>query len=297
MRIVLFLRLSFSGQALHNAVKTDPILSGKFDSLGLAQMSTSSEEFSRLTEIAASLGDGFGWTPWVEYTAGEIKDLEHFEIWPKKHVSEGNSSWEINRSTFGNSSPIQTLPGSRVRVLREIQIASIRGLSKNSIGSLGETWKELIAGSEAAAALLNAGLRGFSLRPVLREKSREPFGDYSQIICENFLAHHADRDITIISHRDHGADGSFFRHLGSLSYRKGELDSALDFNRTSEGWDNEQPLWIVTRRVIECCQVHNIKGLRFRPVLTIGTKLHQEYTDKFEQLFELVGKNPQNRLW
>ena len=90
-----------------------------------------------------------------------------------------------------------------------------------------------------------------------------------------------------------GGEGGH-RALACLSYDFAETVPAGDFFRTAENWSsNDMPLWVVSRRVREVFLRHKLRGWAFRPVLEVGSSLHADYLEKWQNLMrQLTASNP-----
>lgn len=297
MHIEIFLLFGLCDEPVRDRISGDPKLSGKVDASKFrVKMSPGEPDFKRVVEITRDLGSGLVWTPWVEYSSAEVKSSGHFEVWPRRSISAG-SLWKKNRDLLWESEPAETLPGLFVKTLRQVRIQSLEKIQKNVVGNLADSYMELIAGGAAVETFASCSLRGLTLNPVLCGREQEPHPEFFHMGAKNFAPRRATRDASTKGD-EKVLDGPLsLRRLGSLSYEAESFPETADFWRTAEGWHGGQPLWIVSKRVANCFSKGKLKGLSFRPVLTVGSELHRIYLEQWDQLLSRMAGNPRNRLW
>ena len=297
MRLIVHLILGLMDKRLRERISLDSALGGRIDVTQFRfPIDSESSDFLQIVDLAMKLDLGLYWTPWIEYSTGELRECRWFEIWPRKRVFESEADRQVNQSRFNESVNVETLPGLFVRIQPSIRLCKIK-LSSDSIGNLGENSMELIVGARAAEALSKASLRGYDLKPIETGRNGEVHADFWFLFTNNFLPCRANRDLTIVGDERILESAGGLRRLGSLSYLAHSIPLDSDAFRTAEGWHGGQPLWIVSRRFTEIFKVNSLKGLSFRPVLSIDTPLYRRYRECFERLFSLMAENSKNRLW
>jgi hypothetical protein len=251
----------------------------------LPDFDASSPAFDRLLVVSRTISRCW-FNPWMEFTRAEVAQSRFLQLECRRSVKEGAGDYNLNIARLRSLPFIATGVGARIRLMDRLALRAV-SLKPNQVACAGEWMAEFLVSREVARILENAGLTGFSLRPVFDSKTKRDHETLFQLYTDQLMPR-ALVDATTPIHPDH-ADPDDRRQLACLSYDFQGAPPSADFHRTAEAWsNNDMPIWIVTARVRECFERHKLRGWAFRPVLEAGSELHTTYTRMWEDLLARV---------
>ena len=239
--------------------------------------------FERILELTRQTS-GCWINPWMQFTAAELAACRWLQLESRKVLREGPRDYEINIATLRSVPVLATISG-RIRLIDRISLHRAR-LKPNEIASAAEWMAEFVIHRGVKQVFEEAGLTGYSLRPLLNSATGMTYDDLFQLHTTHLMPA-AEIDVTTPPHPDETDRRP--RQLACLTYdfERAALP-ATDFNRTAEAWSsNDMPLWVVSFRVREAYTRAKLRGWAFRPVLERGTALHIVYSRTWD---DLVGR-------
>ena len=276
------------------ALAADPELSRSLDvSAIVIELDAGDPRFHRIIERTTETS-GCWLNPIMHFTPAEMAEARCFQLECRgRIVRETPRDYEHNRARL-DATELHRLDGrpSRIKLVDGLAFSRI-ALPPNAVGCASDWMAEFIVPAGVSEAFKEASLSGYTLRPLRDPAAGHDHPGYFQLYSESILPP-AERDATTVPQE--AQDGGGWRELGCLSYRFDGHD-VNDFNRTAEDWSNNSlPLWVASARVRQCMLAKKLKGWAFRPVLEIGTPLHDTYTALWSALLERVAVNPGNRF-
>lgn len=265
---------------------------GAFDEDTFFELDSDSDTFNRVLEVTRKTS-GSWFNPIMSFTPVELRGVRYFQPECRHMVQLRDHDSELNRARLEGKCEFQhTGPDVKIKLLDRIVLSRIS--SKPNVISCCDWMAEFILGSAVADAFENAGLTGYSVRPVFHPKTDQPHDGYFHLYSESILPL-AERDLTTPPFNDSIEGG--YRQLACLTYNLGKHVVSADMNRTAENWSsNFMPVWVISARVKECYERNKLRGWAFRPVLEKGSELHAKYLEKWEDLFARISVNPNNRF-
>lgn len=244
---------------------------------------------AKLLETGDRAG-GFWVSGEAVFTPAEMRAFTHFEVVSRAVVRETRKDFERNDAVRARSPLIDAGAERPVRLMSSLYLTRIE-LKPNGVGTIGDWTTEYVVGSGVAQRLANEGFSGLTLIPVLETGTGRPHAHYRQLYCEALLPPATiDASVERVVSQFPEEDGHL-RHLGCLSYTAAGLRGRPDVNRTAEPWSGWHgwPSWVVSVRVKRAFVEAKCRGWAFRPVLTRGSAVYDEYAAAWRQLRALVG--------
>jgi hypothetical protein len=277
---------------MKSVLARDPVVGSSFDLEDPFWIDAESETFDRLLDLTRN-SSGLWLTPEMEFAGAELTGVEHYEIVCRKTLKETALDYSVNIASLNATDFIATGGGERIKIMQQIALSKI-DLKPNMVGGLDEWAEEYVVTDVVAGVFRKCGLSGFEARPVFNPKAREYHRNYFQLYAENVLPP-AVRDVSVMEIESGLAEEKQLRQLGCLTYEPGGYEAFKDFNRTAEAWSsNDLPLWVVSKRVVQCFRQSKLKGWAFRAVLDKKSDLYAEYIDKWMILRQKISINPRN---
>ena len=243
--------------------------------------------FDRFLELTRDTS-GCWMNPVMAFTPAEMAQARFFQLECRKLVREGPGDYEVNIARLRELPFIETGP-FRIKLLDRIAL-SRASLRPNEVACAGDWTAEFIVSRGVARVFEQAGLTGFSLRPVIAPKSGKELEDVFLLYTGSLLPL-AELDLTtpFVPGGGEECQGSYTQ-LACLTYDfRSAAPPAVDFFRTAEAWSsNHMPFWVISERVREVFVRWKLRGWAFRPVLEKGTDLHAAYTAKWRELMDRI---------
>jgi hypothetical protein len=228
----------------------------------------------------------------MEFNTEEVASSRFLQLECRgKVLRETPKDYETNVSRLRSLPFIEHGPGARIRLLDQITLRGVN-LKPNQVACAAEWMAEFVVSGGVARIFESEGLTGFSLKPIVDARTGQPYDDAFQLFT-NHIMPRAYIDVTTPVHPD-GDTAHERQQLGCLSYGLDENAPQVDFLRTAEAWSsNDLPVWIVSQRVRQCFLRHKLRGWAFRPVLEVGSALHEVYIRLWHDLVSRVkASNP-----
>ncbi|MFY0564560.1 hypothetical protein ACN28E_11965 [Archangium lansingense] len=293
MKINLY--LCYGGD-VEAALAADPDIAGQFK-LGVSAfwVDGESEAFDRILELTKTTS-GLRLTPDCVFTAKEQSQARYFQVLSRKRVKASMPDNLANLAHVKALTPVKTAEGLAIKRMERIELSKVV-LDANTVAVLDDWAAEYLAGANVAELLKKAGLKGLELRPVYHRKTKAPHEGVFQLYTESVMPP-VERNISVLGVRAAAfSEDSPVRMLGALSYALDGAPELADFNRTAEPFSSNQlPFWVVSRKVVELFQEHEVKGWVFRPVLETGTALYKDHLARWEVLRKKLASNPRHHF-
>jgi hypothetical protein len=240
-------------------------------------------------------GDGAGGF-WVSaeaaFSKSELGAVTHFEVVCRKFIPESARDTEHNADLIARA-PRIAAGGEHPIILPHGFALSRIPLKPNGVGAIGDWTAEYVIGSAVARVFEQAGLTGWSVKPVLNLSTQSPQPGFAHLFSDTLMAPAGiDCSVERIQSAFPEEDGAL-RHLGCLSYPASALESTPDFSRTAEPWGGWHGLcsWIVSARVVKACTESKLRGWAFRPVLIAESDLYRQYLGQWRLLCQAVSES------
>jgi hypothetical protein len=290
MKIVLALRPSSIGLA--NQVAADE---GLAKALGAKPNAAVGHLFPRFFDAAGpvlpkllELADGKPVTflRGVQCTPAELESCSHFEALCRSTVGQSRADSKATMSAYHQDTLHPTASRWEVRLPQRIWLS--KPVAEKAILHVDQWTGEYVVGPQVAQALRDSGLTGFELRPVLHQKVESPPDAARHLVAQNLLPAVVEDGTTFETFDEGPRQPSQPRRYGLLTYAQGALDDSPDLARTAEPWGAwRTPVWIARQRARAWFESAQVRGWQFQPVLTAGSRLHAEHTQRWE---DLLGK-------
>lgn len=213
----------------------------------------------------------------MEFELSELERFHAFQPVCRKLLptSEDDADW--NDQLFQSEERIRTGGDVHIRLRRRLEFTRIKA-SKATIAAPLER-EEYVLDEVSAAAFRAGHLAGYQLLPVGKRSNPGHWEGVFHLFTHNIMPP-ATKDVS----------WSDEVPLGCLAYQPSEITSIRDFARTAEpaGEVEDEPLWVISRRVKECYERSKLKGWLFRPVFEAGTAAHREYIEMWQDFRKLV---------
>ncbi len=259
------------------------------DIVSVFEIDSESEIFDRILKLTKNT-DGLGFNPIMDFTRSELSQVEYFQLECRGTiVKENDKDYALNSSRLQEVEFIKKSDWAKIKIIDRIAFHKI-SLKPNTIGCASDWMPEFVIPKTIGKIFKKAGLKGFSLHPILNTKNGTNYEDCFQLYTENIMP---PAELNLTTPKSSG-DGEP-RQIGCITYNQLNEDKISDFNRTAEDWSgNSMPIWIVKRAVLECFKENKLRGWAFRPVLIKDTDLYNAYIIKWKSLFERISVNPNN---
>lgn len=216
--------------------------------------------------------------PIIELNASEIELARYFQLQARGNIlQETHNDENFNNEEIEKTPLLLTDAKTNICLVQKVYLSNpkVRPYMISAMHRFGM----YVLHESVIDVFKSAGLTGFSIKSVVSTKTNAEYQNCGLLFSNSILSK-AENDISMYKR------GACFSRLGCLTYDENRLNSALDFNRTSENFDTFNfPDWVVSKRVKMCCEKHKIKGWHFQPVLEKGSIIHKAYLEKWETLF------------
>ncbi len=274
-----------------SVLKKDPVVVDACDLDEIVfEIDSENEIFDRILKLTKNTA-GLWLNSIMNFTRSELSQVEYFQLECRGSiVNENDKDYALNSSRLKEVEFIKKSDWAKIKIIDRIAFHKI-SLKPNKIGCASEWMAEFVIPKTIGEIFKKAGLKGFSLQPILNTKNGTNYEDYFQLYTENIMPP-AELNLTTPKLSDYDDD---LRQIGCLTYNQLNDEKISDFNRTAENWSsNSIPVWIVKRAVLECFKHNKLRGWAFRPVLIKDTGLYNAYIIKWKSLFERISVNPNN---
>lgn len=264
------------------------------------EFDSSSQILNRVLELGREFG-GLSFHVRSEFTKKEFDSVALYLLRVTRGELAESIADEMENAKYINS--LKSFPPSSktgVRILERYYLSSIN--VKPDANSIYAASDAFMATQDVCKTLDAERISGLRFGPVCHPNTGIPQKVVSLLIPTNILplCEH-DQSVTIMTldERDRPTTVSVCPELnshmlrGCISYSPEATKSASDFNCTCEafgGLDIGQT--IVSRRFVDVVKQHNIKGVRFLPVLDTSTPLYAKYRALFQPLADNLSKIP-----
>lgn len=289
MKIILRL---FCSSATTKILEQDSTVAEACD-LGsiVLELDSDDQMLDRVLELTQT-SPGISFHSYMQFTKKEMSQAKYFELEARKTVHETGQDYELNYAYLQGLKFIEKRSNCKIKLLDRVALSKIK-LKENMVAGIDEWTAEFLITSEIAAIFKKEQLTGLDLKQVYNPKTTMNYEKYSLLYSDNIMPP-LEIDPTIISKEN---EEGCFHELGCLVYDFQSDEMVKDFNRTAEDLSsNHMPLWVVSARVRECFMRHKLKGWAFLPVMEKGSKMYQDYLNKWESLIQRISINPNNRF-
>ena len=237
----------------------------------------------RLLELAD--GEPVSFTRDLQCTPGELDACTHLEAVCRSTIGQSRADSKATMAAYHQDSLHPTASRWSVRLPQRIYLS--KAVADSAISHVDEWTGEYVVGAQAAQGLRESGLTGFELRPVLNHKTNEGHEAGHHLVARELLPAALEDETTFETYDDGPRQPSTPRRYGLLSYAEGALDASPDLARTAEPWATwRTPVWIVRQGARAWFEKAQVRGWKFQPVLSAGTRLHAEHSQRWGELLE-----------
>ena len=282
------LRCLFQAEAKTALRETGMFSDGELEDI-VIDLDSQSERFASYVHATRDTITGSWFNPLIIFTRKELDSAAYFQLDCRKTLAENNKDSEWNDSHVESLELIQTRAGQEIKLPDRIAVSNVTPQKAHMVAGVGQFLQEYGVPDPVAAAFSSEALSGFSLRPLFNARTKTRHDGVYQLYSSAIMPP-AELDRTV-----RPADGGGVRQLGCLTYKDLEQHDLADFNRTAEDWAmGNMPLWVVSARVRDCFIRNQFKGWAFRPVLSKGSEMHQQYEALWDDLLSKTSVNPLN---